>query len=81
VEVLRPTQHKIGHFADIPKPIFWLGMEKLNLTQQKHTFTNQKKCTTTQIYDTKNKARFSHLWQEGHPARKKNTGGWWRWSR
>jgi len=23
-------------------------MEKLNLTQQKHTFTNQKKCNTTQ---------------------------------
>jgi len=23
-------------------------MEKLNLAQQKHTFTNQKKCTTTQ---------------------------------
>jgi len=23
-------------------------VEKLNLTQQKHTFTNQKKCTTTQ---------------------------------
>jgi len=23
-------------------------MEKLNLTPQKHTFTNQKKCTTTQ---------------------------------
>jgi len=22
-------------------------MEKLNLTQQKHTFANQKKCTTT----------------------------------
>jgi len=31
-----------------PKPISWLGMEKQNLTQQKHTFTNQKKCTTTQ---------------------------------
>jgi len=31
-----------------PKPISWLGMEKLNLTQQKHTFTNQNKCTTTQ---------------------------------
>jgi len=29
-----------------PKPIFWLGMEKLDLTQQKHAFTNQKKCTT-----------------------------------
>jgi len=24
------------------------GMEKQNLTQQKHAFTNQKKCTTTQ---------------------------------
>jgi len=23
-------------------------MEKLNVTLQKHTFTNQKKCTTTQ---------------------------------
>jgi len=23
-------------------------MEKLNFTRQKHTFTNQKKCTTTQ---------------------------------
>jgi len=30
------------------KPISWLGTEKLNLTQQKYTFTNQKKCTTTQ---------------------------------
>jgi len=30
------------------KPISWLGMEKLNLTQQKHAFTNQKKCITTQ---------------------------------
>jgi len=31
-----------------PKPISWLGMAKQNLTQQKHTFTSQKKCTTTQ---------------------------------
>jgi len=31
-----------------PKPISWLGMEKQNLTQQKHAFTNQNKCTTTQ---------------------------------
>jgi len=29
-------------------PISWLGMEKLNLTRQKHTLTNQKKRTTTQ---------------------------------
>jgi len=29
-------------------PISWLGIEKqLNLTQQKHAFTNQKKCITT----------------------------------
>jgi len=26
----------------------WLGIEKLNPTQEKHAFTNQKKCTTTQ---------------------------------
>jgi len=32
-------------------------MEKQNLTQQKHTFTNQNKCTTTQ----KIIARFSRL--------------------
>ena len=31
-----------------PKSIAWLGMEKLNLTQQKHAFTDQKKCTKTQ---------------------------------
>jgi len=30
-----------------PKPICWLGMEKVNLTQQKHVFTNPEKCTTT----------------------------------
>jgi len=29
-------------------------MEKLNLTQQKHTLTNQKKCTTTQNKHIKN---------------------------
>ena len=31
-----------------PKPISGLGMEKVNLTQQKHAFTNQKKYTTAQ---------------------------------
>ena len=54
VNVLRPIQHKIGHFGDVtqanlfPKPISWLRMEKQNLTQQKPAITNQKKCTTTQ---------------------------------
>jgi len=53
--ILRHTRHKndkIGHFISetFPKPISWLGMEKINLTQQKHTLTNQNKCkfTTTQ---------------------------------
>jgi len=47
--VLHPTQHTIGHFVDVP-PSQYLGLvwKKLNLTQQKHAFTNQKKCTTTQ---------------------------------
>jgi len=45
-----------------PKPITWLGKhgKKLNLTQQKHTITNQKKCTT-QNKHKKTKARFSRL--------------------
>ena len=35
------------------KPISGLGMEKkLNLTQQKHAFTNQKKCSTAQFWVT-----------------------------
>jgi len=56
--VLHPTRHKTGHFGDVPKPISWLGVEKLNLTQQRHIFTNQKKCTTTQNKHKKTKARF-----------------------
>jgi len=35
------TQNGISEM--FPKPISWLLMEKLNLTQQKHAFTNQKK--------------------------------------
>ena len=46
VVVLHPTRHKIGHFGDVPQANLWHGMKKQNLTQQKHTFTNQKKCTT-----------------------------------
>jgi len=40
-----------------PKPISWPGMEKLNRTQQKHTFTNRKKCKTTQNEHKKLKPR------------------------
>jgi len=39
-------------------------MEKQNQTQQRHAFTNQQKCTTTQNKQ-KTKARLSHLLQ--HP--------------
>jgi len=38
-------------------PISSLGMEKINLTQQKHTFTNQNKYTTTQNKHKKLKPR------------------------
>jgi len=34
----------------LPKPITWLGMEKLNLTQQKHIFSHQSK---EMYYNTK----------------------------
>jgi len=47
--------------------------KKLNTTQQKHTFTNQKKCTTKQNKQKKTKARFSRLlrrpaWKPRGPA-------------
>jgi len=44
-----------------PKPISWLGMEKQNLTQQKHAFTNQKECTTAQNKQKKTKEVFTYL--------------------
>jgi len=33
----------------LPEPISWLGIEKHNLTPQKHAFINQNKCTTTNL--------------------------------
>ena len=33
VKVLQPTQHKTGHFGDVPQANLLLGMEKQNLTQ------------------------------------------------
>jgi len=36
-------------------------MENLNLTQQKHAFSNQKKCTIAQNKHKKTKAKFSRL--------------------
>jgi len=45
-------------------------MEKLNLTQQKHTFTNQNKHTTHNKHK-KTKAGFNRLLR--HPAWKRST--------
>ena len=43
------TRHKTGHFGDVsPSQSLGLVWKKLNLTQQKHAFTNQKKCSATQ---------------------------------
>jgi len=42
VKVLRPTQHKIGHFGDIFRSqSLAIVLKQLNLTQQKHTKTNK----------------------------------------
>jgi len=47
--VLRPTRHKISHFGDVSaSQSLGLVWKKLNLAQQKHAFTNQKKYTTKQ---------------------------------
>jgi len=37
---MHPTRHKKVILEMFPLPISWLGMEKQNLTQQKHTFIN-----------------------------------------
>jgi len=50
-------------------------MGKLNLTQQKHTFTNKKKCTTTQ---NKHKTRTKDvLPNKPHAGRRNHTP--WQW--
>jgi len=43
-----PLDTKYVILETFPKPTSWLAMEKQNLTQQKHTFTDQNKCSTTQ---------------------------------
>jgi len=58
------------------KPTFWFGVEKLNLAQQKHAFTNQNKRTTTLNTHKKTKARFNRLLR--HPAWKRRGLFWFR---
>jgi len=60
-----PLHRKQVISETFPKPISWFGTEKLNLTQQKHTFTNQKKCTTT----TKTTTLWPFVWDyPGEPV-------------
>jgi len=51
-KVLCPTQYKTGHFGDVPhSPNQSLGLvpkKKTKPNTQKHAFTDQKKCTTTE---------------------------------
>jgi len=64
VVVLRPTWHKKGHFTDVPQAnlLAWYGKTKPNTTK---AHIHQSK----ESYNTKTKARFSHLlW---HPAWKR----------
>jgi len=48
VVILRPTQHKIGHFGDVPQAnlLAWYGKTKPNTT--KAHIHQSKKCTRTQ---------------------------------
>ena len=66
VEVLRPTQHKIGQFGDTPQAniLAWYGKTKPNTT--KAHIHQSKEVTTTQNITQKTKARFSRLLR--HPA-------------
>jgi len=42
VKVLCPTPHKIGHFGNVlPSQSLDTVLKKLNLMQQKHTYTNK----------------------------------------
>jgi len=48
LKVYAPFDTKYVIAKTFPKPISRPGMEKQNLTQQKHAFTNQNKCTIAQ---------------------------------
>ena len=65
VVVLHPTRQKIGHFGDVsPSQSLALIWKKLNPTQQKHAFTNQKKCTATQTHTRTHAHLFNHFFRD-----------------
>ena len=53
-----PLDTKQVILETLPKPISCLCMEKQNITQQKHAFTDQNKCTITQNRHKKLKPGF-----------------------
>ena len=64
-----PARHKIGHFGDVPQAnlLAWYGKTKPNT--KKHTFSNQKKCTTQKLmpglvasYDIQPRKREGLFW-------------------
>ena len=51
VTVLRPTQHKIGHFGDVlPNQSLGVVLKKLNLTQRQKTITRTKRKTHKMVH-------------------------------
>jgi len=69
VVVLRATRHKISDTFSQANLLAVHG-KKLNLTQQKHAFTNQKNALPHEIH-IKTRARFSHLLLQ-HPSWKRS---------
>ena len=59
VMILHTTRHTIDHFRDV-SPSQSLGSIRkyVNLTQQKHALTDQKKCTTTQTQKNYSHVKF-----------------------
>jgi len=61
VKVVGRTEHKIGHFGDVPQAnlLAWCGKTKPNTTKAR--IHQSKKCTTTQDKLKQLKPGFSHL--------------------
>jgi len=89
--VLRPTQHKIGHFGDIlSSQSLWhsIVFKKLNLTHQKQTMQKQKSLRThttilrpfsgtTRVSRCQKKIFFWTLWcQERYQRQTHRQSGW-----
>ena len=60
VKILHPTRHKMGHFRDVfHSQSLGSVLKKLNLTQQKHIYTNKLQHKTRM---------WTNAQRDGHPA-------------